>query len=230
MPNIPYPNVPSLPGVPSLPRKAGVNIVARTSLGLIQGTLWRALQVSDKWGIVDSKGAPLFDTNSSFITEAIGLQSSLSTVSLEFSANTSVSNFPVEQGKFATYNKVELPPELKVTLALTGSESDRAGLIATLVAAKESTELYTIFMPEVKFPSYTLQNYNFQRRSTQGANLLVVELSFLRVRQVSAQYTKSSKVDAPKDPAAAPPVDSGKVQPKTPDQSVLKAAANKVGL
>ena len=53
--------------------------------------------------------------------DAAGLGSTLSTNSVDFSKDTKVSDFPVEQGSFASYNKVETPASPIVTLCLTGS-------------------------------------------------------------------------------------------------------------
>jgi hypothetical protein len=78
---------------------------------------------------------------------------------------------------------------------------------------------------------YAIERYNYQRRSSKGATLLIVDISLKEVRQVSAQYTQSNKngqVGDTKEAGATPQVDSGKVQAQTPKASTLKSLADKL--
>jgi hypothetical protein len=87
-----------------------------------------------------------------------------------------------------------------------------------------------VVTPEVTYINYSVERYNYQRRSNKGATLLIVEITLKEIRQVSSQYTQSNKgqVDTPKDAGATPSADNGKVQAQTPDTSTLKAVANKL--
>jgi len=237
MPLIPFPSVPKLPGVPALPRSANFPPLLRAGLGLVQGMLWRIFQVQTRWGIWDSKGKPLGDPSKftgliGNALEAVGFlgRSTLSTNSLEYSKETRVSDFPIERGSFAAYNKVELPASPVVTLCFQGSESERKSFLDALDAACKSTDLYSVVTPEREYQNYTVERYNYARHSSKGATLLTVEITLKEIRQVSAQYTQSNKgqVDAPKDAGATPQADNGKVQAQTPPPSTLKSIANKL--
>ncbi len=235
MPLIPFPSVPKLPGVPALPRSPNFPPLLRAGLGLVQGMLWRIFQVETRWGIWDSKGKPLGDPSKftgliGNALEAAGLGSTLSTNSVDYSKETKVSDFPIEQGSFASYNKVELPASPIVTLCLTGSENNRRTFLEAIDAACKSTDLYSVVTPEVTYIDYAVERYNYARHSSKGATLLTVEITLKEIRQVSAQYTQSNKgqVDAPKDASATPQADNGKVQAQTPPPSTLKSIANKL--
>lgn len=235
MPLIPFPDVPKLPGVPSLPRSPKFPPLVRTGLGLVQGMLWRVFQVQTRWGIFDSKGKPLGDPAKftglvGNALDAAGLGSTLSTNSVDYSKDTRVSDFPIEQGSFASYNKVETPASPIVTLCLTGSENNRRTFLDAIDKATKSTDLYSVVTPEVTYIDYSIERYNYSRRSSKGATLLIVEITLKEIRQVSSQYTQSNggQVDAPKDAGATPTADNGKVQAKAPDTSTLKAIANKL--
>lgn len=227
---IPFPNVPQVPGVPAIPRSINFPAAAKIALGAVQSALWSVLQVRTQWGVVDSSGKHLADPSifTAPVTTAIGslgIGPVLSTNSVDYSKETRVSDFPIEGGKFASYNKVELAATPTVTLCLGGTESDRTAFLTAIDSACKSTDLYSVVTPEVTYADYSLERYNYQRRSDRGATLLLVEISLKEVRQVSAQYVKTEK---PKDPAATSIIDVGKVQAKIPGQSTLKAAYNKI--
>jgi hypothetical protein len=228
----PFPDVPSLPGVPSIPRSPKFPPLARSGLGAIQGALWRAFQVQTRWGIWDSNGNSLGDPAKfsgliGGVLDSIGLGSTLSTNAVEYSKETRISDFPIEQGGFTSYNKVEMAASPMVTLCLTGSEKDRSTFLDAIDAAVKSTDLYSVVTPEVTYINYSVERYNYSRRSSKGATLLIVEITLKEIRQVSAQYS-ATNVDNPKDPGAAPTSDNGKVQAQTPNTSTLKAVANKL--
>lgn len=236
MPLIPYPNVPNVPGVPALPRLATITPFVAAGQGLLQGLIWRLFQVQTQWGIFDSSGQPLGDPSKftgliGAALDSAGLGTTMSTGGVDYSKETRVSDFPVEQGSFASYNKVELPASPLVTLCLTGSENDRRSFLDAIDQATKSTDLYSVVTPEVTYIDYTIERYNYQRRANRGATLLIVELSLKEVRQVSSLLAVSSGlINAPKDAGSTPKVDAGKVQAQTPQVSTLKGVANKLGI
>lgn len=232
MPLIPFPNVPNLPGVPSIPRSPRFPSSTAIGLGIVQGTLWRVLQQPTKWGVFDSQGNALADPGKfGKVGEAVGLGSSLSTNAVDYQKEMRVSDFPLEKGGFANYNKVELPATPSVTLVLGGSEADRSAFLDAVDAATKSTETFSVVTPEVTYINYTIERYNYQRRNTRGAYVLIVELLLKEIREVSAQYSQVTKqqISVPKDVGASPKVDGGKVQARKPDVSTLKSLSNKLG-
>lgn len=234
MPLIPFPNVPKVPGVPALPRSAKYPPLAQVALGAIQGALWRVFQVDRSWGIYDSKGKPLADPRrfQGIIGDLLNTLggTTVSTGAVSFSKDTRVSDFPVEKGYFANYNKVEMPGSPIVTMCMSGSESERSKFLDAIDSATKSTDLYSVVTPEVTYIDYTVERYNYERRSNKGATLLIVELHLKEVRQVSSQYTVSNRgnVQAPKEASATPQVDNGKVQAQAPKVSTLKKLADKL--
>lgn len=229
---IPFPNVPSSPGVPAVPRSASFPTVARAGLSVLQGVLWRAFQIDTRWGVFDSAGNPLGGTNAGIfenILESVGLSTTLSTASVEYSKETRVSDFPLAEGSFASYNKVELPAAPVVTLCLSGDEAARRTFLDAIDAACKSTNLYSVVTPEVTYVEYAIERYNYARRRERGATLLAVELTLKEVRQVSAQYTAApTPIQAPQDVGATTSTDGGKVQARPPETSTLKGLANKL--
>ena len=234
MPTIPFPNVPKLPGVPAIPRSPKFPPVVQAALGVLQGALWSVLQVQTQWGIFDAKGKALADPRkfqglAGKLLNSLG-GTSYSTGAVDFSKETKVSDFPLERGGFADYNKVEMPAAPLVTLCMGGSEKDRKKFLDAIDAACLSTDLFSVVTPEVTYIGYSIERYSYQRRNSHGASLLMVEISLREIRQVSAQYSVVDRgaIETPKDAGAAPQVDNGKVQAVTPNKSTLKSIADKL--
>lgn len=215
MPRIPFPNVPKLPGVPLIPRALNVPPLGRFVLGTLQGLLWQVLQRSTEWGIYDTAGRPLGGPES--------LTATLSINALTYGKQTRVSDFPIEQGGFAAYNKVEMPASPVVRLCLGGTESDRTAFLLALDAACLSLELFTVLTPEKVYIGYTIERYEYQRSNSSGANMLIVDVMLKEIRQVTSQYTQANKggVVEPKEASATPTANNGKLQPKTPETSTI---------
>lgn len=221
---IPYPNVPQSQGVPSIPRSPKFPAAGQAVLGVLQGILWRLFQVDSRWGIFDANGKALGDPSKfAAILQTIGLGATVSTNSVQYSKETKVADFPIENGSFASYNKVEAAAEPRVVLCFTGNENERRTFLDSLDKACKSTDLYSVVTPEVTYINYSIERYDYERRSSSGTTLLKVELSLKEIRQVSAQYTQSNRllVDKPKDVGATPQADNGKVQAKIPEKSTL---------
>lgn len=236
MPFIPFPNVPNVPGVPALPRLPGINTdtIVRAAIGIAQGALWSALQIDTRWGIFDQNGIPLanpsqFSGVTATILNSAGLSSTLSTVSVDYTKETQISDFPVERGYFANYNKVETPGSATVNFAFTGTESERSQFLDAIDSASKSTDLYDVVTPEMTYVQYNIEGYGYQRRAERGATLLIVELHLKEIRQVSAQYINTqTQAKSPANSDAAQKINSGKVQPLSPAQSVLHSISNKI--
>lgn len=205
----PYPNVPNLPGVPALPRSPNFPPVVQAALGFGEGILWQMLSASPNWGIF------LAGTNTRLVNA-----DSVLTVGLR--AEAKISKFQVEQHAFADYNKVQLPDLPTVQLTKGGTVGDRQAFLADIDAAKKSTLLVDVLTPEKVYRNCNISSYNYQRRSSDTANFLIIEIHLEEIRQVASSYTTATVV---KNPAAAAANNGGKVQPaKVPDSLLVRAA------
>jgi len=221
MPLIPYPNVPLIAGVPSLPRLATGSQIVRLGIGILSSIIWQAVQADNTWGIFDKSGKALGISNDSgLIASVIQLSSSYqSTVSFAYGKEVRVSDFPIERGSFASFNKVESPAQVTVPLSLSGNDADRNQFLQSIDAATKSTELYDCATPDSIYIDYSITGYNYERAATSGANLLLVNITLQEVRSVSAAFSVSQrkiKQDAAKNPSAEPTIDSGRVQSQNP--------------
>lgn len=244
MPSIPFPNVPAFPGVPALTRPISQavarNVPLSIAIGSVENLLIQALQLAPRWGIFDAEGNQLgIDANQinpiiSVLASQIGASGppTLSTYGVDYVKETRVSDFPVEGGSFATYNKVESPANPVVTLVLAGSEDDRSNFLSAIDVACKSTIGYNVVTPTVTYTNYTIERYNYGRRAERGATLLIVDLSLKEIRQVSATFTTAaaSPIVNPQNAGASPQTNNGTTQGAAPDTSTLRSLANKLGI
>lgn len=237
MPLYPYPDIPALPGVPPLPRSVDIPPAVGLVLGEVASVLLNALQSPAQWGIIDEDGNTLGGSSMSLSTiqsiqaQVTGQQGPvLSFNALEYMQETRISDFPMEEGGFASYNKVQLPGVPTVILALAGSQSDRSTFLNAIDAACLSTTLYFVVTPETVYGPVSLERYSYTRRSDKGATLLMVEIVCKEIRQVSAQYSMvSTPINDPQNPDAVVGTNTGLVQGAPSDQSTLKSITNALG-
>lgn len=136
-------------------------------------------------------------------------------VDFEFIGDARISDYPVEQGAFANYNKVQVPRHARVKLACAGEIMSRGDFLDQLESMKESVDLYDLATPDGLFQSFTLTHYDYLRRSRNGVSMLVAELHFEEVRQTgtasySATQNGSSGVQS-NSPSANDPQNLGTV-------------------
>jgi hypothetical protein len=229
VPLYPFPDVPIAPGVPALVRSAVTSQPVNIVLGVTGAALLGALQSQQQWGIYDSDNNQLGGVDGLSLVESLVSQPTiLSTVDVAYTRETRSANFPVEEGSFASYNKVQTPASPVVTLALTGSSSDRTAFLNALEAACISTDLYSVVTPEVQYIGYSLDRFSYKRAAGKGATLIVVEIALEEIRQVSASYTTAATpVVSPVNPAATTQTNAGNVQASAPDQSTLQSMYTK---
>lgn len=203
-----YPLVPNAPGVPTLLR-SGAKILDTLTFGL--------LGVSDAlsgligaesvlWGVFNASGQPVVLADS--------------VVSFDYRNGSKISDYPVEQGAFASYNKVANPFDVKVRMSCGGTTAQRAVFVSALDAAADSLDLYTVVTPEKAYGLVNIESVDYRRESSNGAGVIFADLYLREIRQ-----TATAAFSAPKTPAAADPKSQGQVQTSPVTSSVITAVA-----
>ncbi|RYY79926.1 MAG: hypothetical protein EOO69_04475 [Moraxellaceae bacterium] len=224
IPKLPFPNVPNMPGVPAIARSKTASAVVTAVLGKVQGEIWRALTTEKRWGIFGSDGKPLV------IADTV--------LDLGYKNSSKVSTYPVQAGPFASYNKVINPFEATVRMARGGSlnalgevanllkggslggggERERTEFLDAIDDMANSLDLVNVVTPEKTYTNCNITGYSYRREQTNGAYLLIVEITLIEIREVEAQYTQTESslpapaINAPQSVNAASPVNVGKVQ------------------
>jgi hypothetical protein len=190
-----YPFVPQFAGVPALLR-SGAQIFDSITLGVFGlGDVLSSIIGPDvsKWAVLDPSGTPIADYDSVF---AVGYQNTSKT-----------SEYPLEKGAFASYNKVESSFSVHVTLNKGGTEAERAQFMAAVETARRSMLMFTVVTPEFTYENVNFNSLSVSRTTENGAGMVSAELVGLEIRQrANAAYSQ------PKDPSAYDPSNLGQVQ------------------
>lgn len=195
--------VPQIPGLPQLPLGAATPVVSLIASEAISSLLWQASQSPPAWGVFDANGNQVLEPDSV----------------LEFSNRQEyeISDFPVQAGSFASYNKVIRPFQVQLRFSKGGTQDDRSSFLQALDALAASLDLYTITTPERVYLNVNLERYEVIRRGAKGAYFLTeVDAYFTQIIEVQPQYTTTPVLPNSQSAAAQPTSNVGNVQPQTP--------------
>jgi hypothetical protein len=159
--------VPNLPGVPQLVSYATSEF---GDLLTSDGTdVYNAVNPA-QWGIfLNGANVVVADTVATF----------------DFKQEWSIADYPLEEGAFASYDKVQIPFDVRFRFTSGGSEANRAALINSIAAiSADSTNLYTAVTPEASYASVTVTHTSYSRNKAVG--LLSVDVWVLQVNVQSA--------------------------------------------
>jgi hypothetical protein len=134
-----------------------------------------------------------------------------SVVSFDYKQDWTLSDFPIENGGFASYDKVQLPFDARITFSAGGSVANRQAFLDSIAAIAGTFDLYDVVTPEEVYQSVNIIHYDYRRTSNNGVGLIVVNIFMNEVRISSA-----SSFSGTQTPSGANPVNSGQVQTLTP--------------
>ncbi|WP_416142551.1 phage baseplate protein, partial [Escherichia coli] len=110
-----------------------------------------------------------------------------------------MSKYPVEQGSFASYNKVNAPSMATVSMAKgSGGSQERGGLLAQIEALLKSTVSFHIITPEYVYLNYQIVGINHARSGQDGATMITVNIDLEEVLEAKVEYS-IEEVKAPSD-------------------------------
>lgn len=185
--------VPKVPGVPNLGSYAASAIV---------------LLIEDVINLVIGEPQTLWGV---YLDGELVIESD-SMVSFDLRQDLPVSDYQVEEGAFQSYDKVQLPTEIRLRVSAGGDLVNRQRFLQSIDAVMNTTDLYDIVTPEMIYPSYNFSHRDFRRQSDQGNGLIVVDLWMTQIRETSqATFTNTAQ------PGAAGQQNSGNVQPQSND-------------
>src|SRR6185312_3368208 len=134
-----------------------------------------------------------------------------SVLSLEWHGEERISDYPVQQGQFVSYNKVKVPFDLRIVMTCQGKNfvqdalqsvtqslnqalsniglafgqpMSRDAFLRQLDTMLESTDLYDVVTPDKVYQNVNLVAYNHAKKNDDGATLIIAELMFREVREV----------------------------------------------
>lgn len=164
--------------------------------------------MANEWALLNDDSRPLCDY------EGI--------LSVNVTESAQVLAEPLENGQFASYNKVQAPNVVSVQLAIGSDPGRQTAALAALSAFKAGTRTAVLYTPAKYFPRLALIEISQSRSQSEGASLLVVDLTFQEIRSATVEANEVKW--APKDASAAEPVDKGRASGQTWAAGLAKKA------
>ncbi len=151
--------------------------------GDLLGSIGGSASKSPQWGI--------FDQNNELVLVSDSFKS------LSFKHGWRIANYPMEQGAFQSYNKVQTPFELSAVFVKGGNNAARATFLNTIEALAESLNLYHVVTPEYTYTNVSIEDYDYQRTATNGNKLLAVDIKFIEINLApTAAFTNTASATA----------------------------------
>lgn len=113
-------------------------------------------------------------------------------VNIDVTSENPVTKAAVEQGGFVDYNKVNTPKNIGLMLSIQGEPSHLQEVIDRIDELCEGTELVSIIAPYCEFKNYALEKYQYSQDNMSGVNVLYFNFSFVKVNEVSTEYTNAN--------------------------------------
>lgn len=192
------PDVPFLPGVPPLTSYGAAGsfaILTEDAISLLAGLFF-----GPQWGI---------------FLDGISILPINSVVSFEFRQDYAIATYPVEQGSFETYDKVQLPFDIRVRVASGGDEASRQELLDAIIAAAASMDLYDVVTPEEVYSNCSISHYDYRRAAMNGVGIIVMDIWLQEIQQSSSSTFQSTS-----SPTVAGQNSQGIVQAQPPSPVV----------
>jgi hypothetical protein len=171
-----YPDVPLAPGVPPVLRDSPAAPPVRP---LTSDNAAAISQYGPQWGIFDATGGLAVEPDN--------------IVAFEANSEFRIADYPIENGKFESYNKVQMPYDLRVVMSKGGNDLDRSEFLAAISNLVGSTLLYSVVTPDSSYTSVNAVRYDYRRSAEAGATLLTVEVQCRQVRTTARIAFTSSK-------------------------------------
>ena len=163
-----FPIVPLVPGVPPISKRLG-QVIAVATLLVQDAVLARAV-APIQWGIF--LGGDLALKVDSFLD-------------IDYRKDWDISDYPLENGRFESYNKVREPYDVQLQLAKGGSDAEREAFLATLETIADSLDLYDVVTPEYTYVNANVTRIGYRRGARNGVSLLVASVRLQEVRSTA---------------------------------------------
>jgi len=130
-----------------------------------------------------------------------------SVVDVSYRQDWNVSDYPIEAGSFASYNKVRVPFDARVRFASGGTSSNREALLSSIAAIADDTNLYDVVTPEATYTNSNIVHYEYRRSAKNGLGLMTVDIWLRQIMQ-----TASTSYSSTAEPSGASQANDGTVQ------------------
>lgn len=149
--------------------------------------------ISQQWGLYTQGGEPAVTADN--------------IIALDVAIEAQISNYPVENGGFGSYNKVQVPREVRLAMSRGGTLAQRTAFLTSVQALWASTTLVNLVTPEFVYLDCNVTGVRRAAANDHGLGLMTLDVSLKQVRQTARLAFVPTK-----QPEGAPVVNDGAVQ------------------
>lgn len=102
-----------------------------------------------------------------------------------------ITQSPVENGDFVSYNKTSSPAVIGLQVAIKGTHDEIMSALTDLEVLAAGTDLITIITPDNVYSDYNIVKFQYSRKVEDGIDIVYCDIGFEEVRQVESQYTNT---------------------------------------
>jgi hypothetical protein len=109
-------------------------------------------------------------------------------VNFEYSQDWKISTYPVEQGSFQSYDKVQLPSEIRCRFSAGASTTNRQEMLQSIDSVMSDTQLYDVVTPEIVYLQYNFHHRDYNREAAR-VGLVEIDVHLIEVLETAtAQF------------------------------------------
>lgn len=129
----------------------------------------------------------------------------LETIALEFDGflefgiddGSQIANYRIEEGQFASYNKVDSPYEIVLTGVKTGTINEIDAFLRALKLISDDIKLYSIVTKGQIYNNANMLRYSYRRSPEAGYNMLYITMIFVQIQSTDeVQFNVPTKTQA----------------------------------
>lgn len=133
----------------------------------------------------------------------------------DFKSSSELPSYPIQQGSFENYNKIQNPNKANITLAISGNKTELRKNLLKLEFFNEETDLVDLILPFKSFIGYNLCNLSHSLKEGEAMSMLAVNFDLVEIRQATISFKKTKA-------NYKGTTNTGKTNPQQPNQSLLK--------
>jgi hypothetical protein len=126
-------------------------------------------------------------------------------ISMDCRQDWVIADFPLEGGKFETYDKVQRPFDVRFRFSAGGSAANRSAMIQSIKQAAASFDLYMFVAPDDTWENVNISHIDWHRTAQQGLGLVVADVWGWQVQLNTSSQLSNVEQAASADPSVRVP-------------------------
>lgn len=112
-----------------------------------------------------------------------------------YSQDYKIATYPIEEGSFQSYDKVQEPAEIRCRFSAGASAINRQAMLQSVDAVMSTTDLYDVVTPEEVFLGYNFSHRDYDRAAA-NVGLVVIDVWLVEILESATAQFQSTQSPA----------------------------------